>query len=565
MFKLRFSLVFILLTVAITGLSSQSPQWDWAIGAGGMGHDQVQGLAVDASGNQYITGNFYGNIEIGGCPITGNGYANVFVAKLDPMGNCLWAVSAGDTLMDRGLDIALDAEGNVCITGTYMGTVSFGGTTLSSSGSSDIFVAKLDNAGNWLWARSAGGLAETSYIPPEQSNAIATDSDGNVLISGFFTGPVSFGPFELSSYYSPEFQYFSKDMFVAKLDSSGNWLWAVASSSTGWAEGRSMITDNGGNACVVGHFGRPTTFGDDTLTSVNNDYDIFVSKLSPTGTWLWTVSASGLGQDLGADIALGPANTLYITGSFKYPISFGAIELAQQDVYRQLVAKLDSEGNWLWAVPLGGLHTQNNDAFITVDEHGNAYMTGVFWGDVPFGATTLTSAGSFDTYVAKMDPAGNLLWALRAGGPDRDYGMGIGLDDLGKARIGGFFVESATFGNTVLTGDANGGTNIFVATVGGAVPVSDAVIPAGSSSMLYPVWPNPLGKNGKLNVPARVAERETATISIYNIRGQLLASRQLSPGDQHLELNMAAHPTGVYFCRLHTSTTDMVRRFVVMK
>jgi hypothetical protein len=563
--ELRTMLLVIVCTIGISALLAQTPQWDWAIGAGGTGLDQAQSLAVDEDGYQYITGHFYGYIAIGNCALTSNGYDDVFVAKLDPTGNCIWAVSAGGTTQDQGLEIALDSNGNVCVTGIYRGTASFGSTTLTSYGSSDIFVAKLDNAGNWLWARSAGGITSTPDIAPEQCNAIATDPDANVLISGYFIGPANFGPFDLTSYYSHEFQNFSRDMFVAKLDSNGNWLWAVASVSRGWAEGRSLISDNSGNACVIGHFGWQTTFGDDTLTSVNNGYDIFVSKLSPTGTFLWTVAPSGIGQDLGADIALGPANTMYITGSYKYPLSFGTIELSQQDVYRQLVAKLDSDGNWLWAVPLGGLNTQNDDAFIAVDDAGNAYMTGVFWGSAPFGDITMTSAGDYDTYAAKMDPLGNMEWALRAGGPGHDYGKGIGLDDLGKVRIAGFFFDNSVFGSTTLEGFGGYGSDIFVATVGGGVPVSDAVAPVGTASMLYPAWPNPVSRDSMVNLKVHVAERERGTLSVYNLRGQVLYSRDLSAGEQHFELNMADSAAGVYIYRLQAGDTDSVRRFVLIR
>ncbi len=563
--ELRTLALVIVCTIGISALVAQTPQWDWAIGAGGTGHDQAQGMAVDASGNQYITGHFYGYISIGNCALTSNGYDDVFVAKLDPVGNCIWAVSAGGTSQDQGLEIALDSNGNVCVTGIYRGTASFGSSTLTSYGSSDIFVAKLDNAGNWLWARSAGGITSTPDIAPEQCNAIATDPDANVLISGYFIGPANFGPFDLTSYYSHEFQNFSRDMFVAKLDGDGNWLWAVASVSHGLAEGRSVICDTNGNVCVTGHFAWQTTFGNQTIPGTNNGYDIFVSKLSPTGTFLWTIAPSGIGQELGADIALGPANTLYITGSYKYPVTFGTIELAQQDVYRQLVAKLDSEGNWLWAVPLGGLGTQNDDAFLAVDHYGNAYMTGVFMDSAPFGNTTLTSAGEYDTYAAKMNPEGNIQWALRAGGPGHDYGKGIGLDDLGKVRIAGFFFENSVFGPTTLQGFGGYGSDLFVATVGGGVPVSDAVIPGASASMLYPAWPNPLGCDGVLNLKVHVAERESGTLSVYNLRGQVLYSRQVTAGEQHFEMYMAGRPAGVYFYRLQTGSTDTVHRFVLIR
>jgi len=561
----RAAVLYVFMVMAVTCLSSQTPQWDWAIGAGGSSHDQAHGIAVDAAGNQYVTGWFSGNISIGEYALTNNGLMDVFVAKLDPMGTCLWAVSAGGPSLDKGLEVALDDSGNILVTGVYYGTSSFGATTFTSSGPSDMFVAKLDNAGNWLWARSAGGYYSYEDIITEQSNGIATDTGGNVLISGVFCGQASFGPLSLTSYYSHEFQNFNQDMFVAKLDPDGNWLWAVGSLCTGWAEGRSLCADGNGNVCVVGHFGWQATFGDTTLASVNNGYDIFVSKLSPEGNWLWSVAANGIGQDLGADIAVGPGNTLYITGSFKHPLTFGATTLELQDVYRQLVAKLDSAGNWLWAVPLGGLGTQNDDAFVAVDEAGNAYLTGVFKDSAPFGASTLTSAGSYDAYAAKMDPTGNIQWALRAGGAGNDYGKGIGLDEIGKVRIAGFFFGSSSFGATTLPGNSDYGSDIFVASVGGGVPVYDAEAPGADGSMLCPVWPNPLRADGLLHIAAKVAERDIATISIYNIRGQMLSCRKLSPGYQQLALSMASHPTGVYFCRMQTTSRDIVRRFVIVR
>lgn len=558
-------LAVIVVMMGVCGISAQTLQWDWAIGAGGIGHDQAQGLAVDELGNQYVTGSFYGNITLGGCELNSMGGQDVFVAKLDPAGNCVWAVSAGGTENDEGYEIAQASNGNVYLTGIYRGTAGFGNTQLSSRGLSDIFVAKLDNAGNWLWARSAGGAINAPDLPAERSNGIALDSDNNVLISGYFCGPASFGPFSITSHYSVEYQNYRSDLFVSKLDTNGNWMWALASESTGFAEGRAVVCDDSGAAYVTGHFGYQTTFGDDTLTSTNFGYDIFVSKLSADGNFLWTISASGIGQDLAADIELGPGNTLYITGSFKHPMEFGTIELAEQDVYRNLVAKLDSDGNWIWAVPFGGLDTQNDDAFLALDDYGNAFLTGVFYGTVAFGNTNLTSAGSYDTYIAKMSPEGTTLWALGAGGPDHEYGKGIGLDALGKVRVAGFFFEYASFGSTTLQVNEGLASDIFIASVGGGVPVSDSVVLPESYSLLSPVWPNPLKKDGILNVNIKLADRETGTFSVYNLRGQRLLCRQLKAGEQHIELNITGNPPGLYFCRMHTEKADLIQRFVVLR
>lgn len=104
---------------------------------------------MDGSGRSYVVGWFIGNVNFGGKPIKSNGKEDIFVSKLDSSGYCLWGVSAGGTSKDWGNSIAVDNSGNSYVTGGFSGTANFGSTTLTPKGSWDIFVAKLDKNGKF--------------------------------------------------------------------------------------------------------------------------------------------------------------------------------------------------------------------------------------------------------------------------------------------------------------------------------------------------------------------------------------------------------------------------------
>ncbi|MBP7310232.1 MAG: SBBP repeat-containing protein [Candidatus Cloacimonetes bacterium] len=457
--KLMF---IILMGLCSVMLFAQTEDWLWANRAGGTSYDRGQSISIDADGNGYVTGRFQGTATFGSTTLTSSGsyYTDIFVVKLDPNGNWLWAKQAGGESDDVGYGIATDAYGNSYVTGYFRGTASFGSTTLTSSGYGDVFVAKLDTNGNWLWARQAGGTDH------DHGSGFSTDASGNCYVTGYFSGTVTFGTTTLTSSGD-------EDVFVAKLDPNGNWLWAKKAGGASYDYGNGISTDASGNCYVTGFYQWTASFGSITLTS-SGVRDIFVAKLDSNGNWLWALQAGGTGGDGGFGISTDASGNSYVTGYFMGTASFGSTTLTSSGITDIFVAKLDPNGNWLWAQQAGGTGGDIGQG-ISTDAIGNCYVTGDFSGTTSFGSTSLTSSGDKDFFVAKLDINGNWLWAKKAGGTSEDYCYGIDTDASGNSYVTGYFYETATFGSTTLT--SSGYDDIFVAKVGESVEIDDNIAP----------------------------------------------------------------------------------------
>ena len=448
---MKKTFLIVLLLFSYIFIFAQLNPWLWAKKAGGTNYDYGSGIAVDASGNSYVTGGFEGTATFGSTTLESSGSQDIFVAKLDNRGNWLWAKKAGGTDSDYGYGIAVDASGNSYVIGCfYSATATFGSTTLTGNGINNIFVTKLDSSGNWLWAKNA---RESPY---DYGHGIAVDASGNSYVTGYFSGTATFGSTTLTSSGGA-------DIFVAKLDSSGNWLWANNAGGTSDECGNGIAVDASGNSYVTGYFDSNATFGYTTLTS-NGDYDIFIAKLDSSGNWLWAKNAGGSSNDSGNGIAVDASGNSYVTGYFDSNATFGYTTLTSNGDYDIFIAKLDSSGNWLWAKNAGGSSNDSGNG-IAVDASGNSYVTGYFDSNATFGYTTLTSNGDYDIFIAKLDNCGNWLWANNAGGTSDDRGTSIAVDASRNSYVTGYFYDSATFGSTTLTSNGGYDTNIFVTKV----------------------------------------------------------------------------------------------------
>ena len=554
---MKKTFIFFILVLCSVALFAQNVDWLWAKKAGGTSYDSSSSIAVDANGNSYITGYFYGSATFGTTTLTSSGGSDIFVAKLDINGNWLWAKKAGGTDFDFGNSIAVDANGNSYVTGYFSGSANFGTTTLTSSSEyyTEIYVAKLDINGNWLWANKAGG---TGW---DYGYGIAVDANGNSYVTGAFAESAIFGTTTLTSSGG-------SDIFVAKLDSSGNWLWAKQAGGTDYDDGYGIVVDINGNSYVTGIFySSNCSFGSTTLTSSGGS-DIFVAKLDINGNWLWAKQAGGTDNDFGYGIAVDANGNSYITGGFKESATFGTTTLTSSGYYDYdiFVTKLDIDGNWLWAKQAGGTGDEGSNS-IAVDANGNSYITSGFEESVNFGTTTLTSSGYLDIFVAKIDHNGNWLWAKQAGGAIDDCGYGIAVDANGNSYVTGFFMESANFGTTTLT--SSGDRDIFVAKLGevNSISLPDII----SFSGIRSIYPNPF--NPLTTIDYEISMPADVIIEVYNNRGQLVRNFILGYKEQGSykltwegeDNNGCLCSTGIYYIRMQAGKEIYIKKAVLLK
>ncbi|MCW3085269.1 MAG: hypothetical protein JWP12_2635 [Bacteroidetes bacterium] len=227
-------------------------------------------IAVDTSGNLYITGYFAGTLSFGSYTLTALGSKDIFIAKYDATGNCLWAKRAGGSHPccysdDSGNAITTDNAGNSYITGSIVDTADFDSFTLIAS-SNDIFVAKYDVSGNALWVKQATGGSD------QEGRCIALDNSGNILIGGSYVPNVDFGGFSMHGWGN-------YDAFIAKYDNNGNFITAIKAGGPTWNEYiYGICTDNSGNTFFTGSFSFTAYFGSDTLVS-DGGYNVCTGKI----------------------------------------------------------------------------------------------------------------------------------------------------------------------------------------------------------------------------------------------------------------------------------------------
>ncbi len=410
------NIVSILVFLALAGfLGAQT--WTWAHRGGGTSYDTGEAVYTIDSGYSFVAGNFQGTSTFGTTTLTSSGNYDIYVAWLDQDGNWTYAIKAGGTGADYVKDIYADNNGNSYVTGYFTGSMVFGAITLTSAGGYDAFVAKADFFGNWLWA-VRGGSSSTSYS--DMGDGIAGDNAGNIYVTGSYSGTADFGAYTLTSASS------QPDIFVARLSGAGGWAWAVSAGGTYHDYGQGICVDRYNRIYVTGSFSLTATFG--TLSATTGDAgmlnsDAFVARINMGGTWQWVKRAGGgayiswgTGEfnDQGLAVSCDFACNVYVAGCFRETADFGATSYSSYGNCDTFVAKLDYNGNWIWAkrAGQGGVDVPRD---ITTLGGGVSFVTGNFENSATFGTHTVASAGGWDIFVAKIDSGGSWNWAFRAG------------------------------------------------------------------------------------------------------------------------------------------------------
>jgi hypothetical protein len=247
-----------------------------------------------------------------------------------------------------------------------------------------------------------------------------------------------------------------------------DWIWATGAGAPNWETGHGICTDANGNVYVVGEFGSgtPVSFGTTTLTS-HGAYDMFIVKYDSNGNVIWAKNEGGTSDDIGYHISTDTYGNIFVAGVFLSPsITFGSTTLFRSGAsgsVNTFIAKYDSNGNVLWAKSNGG-NLSDDIGGISVDLDGNVFLTGNFGLSVNFDSTILNSDGGSDIFIAKYDSSGTLLWAKSAGGTQGDGSYGIASDVSGNIYIVGYFSSSSLIWDTIILNNINPGTGIFFVT-----------------------------------------------------------------------------------------------------
>lgn len=559
---MKTKLIFIILFGVVFGFiaNSQTTTFQWAKSIGGTGSDYGYSIAIDGSGNVYTIGTFQGTTDLdpgaGIFNLISAGADDIFISKIDSSGNFIWGKGVGGASADNGKSIALDSLGNLYATGWFKDTVDFdpgaGVYNLSSSFSNDnLFILKLDGSGNFVWVKSISDTLNSYGL------SVTVDVSGNVYSAGGFEGTADFDPgagvFTLSALTG------SYDIFISKLDPSGNFIWAKNMGGVGIASANAVKTDAAGNVYSTGVFEGTVDYdpgaGVVYLTADSGSYNVFISKLDSSGNFAWAKRIGGtpLWDCLANALAIDTSGNVYSTGSFQLIADFdpgpGTYNLTAPSYGALFISKLDSSGNFVWAKSIEGTGGTDRGNAICLDSANNIYTTGLFLGTTDFdpnaGVVNLTSKGSLDIFVLKLDLSGNFIWVKQIGGNGYDQGFSIALDIYDNIYTTGIFQNTADFdsGPNVYNITATGGQDAFIHKMSPSISfdgVADDIHP--TEILIYPNLTHDLF-NVVIESPAN-----NSLIEVYNSTGVMVYKSKLTPGQTPIDL--IDHASGLYIVKI---------------
>lgn len=461
---MKFKITFILLyCIHFFAFKAHAQSVNFTVAINGSAEMKVLKTAVDAQGNIYSTGFLKGNADFDPSPtstytLDGGFYGDVFISKLSSTGTFIWAKQIIGPDVDEGKDIAIDNNGNVIVTGFFKNYADFdpGAATNNMYAGSvykEIFVLKLDSAGNYLNAFQLGGNSE------EVAYGLTTDMNNDIIITGDYSGSSFFGN---GAYFTTSSA--ASNIFVAKYNTNGLPIWAKNIGNTFYLDrGNEVITDADGNVYVTGFFNGGTADfdpGPGVYDLTTNQSTSYILKLDSAGNFVW---ARKTGGEHGTNIAVDNEKSVYVLGYYQSPSDYdpgtGVYNLPNPiSGYNSFLSKLDSNGNFVWAQTISNQGFSYNAFGLLIDPLNNIYIAGAFAQtfDFDFGidSNKLTAIGDGDIFVSKLSKNGNLIWVTGMGGPTREQGTAVALMPDGRLIVAGNFTGSVDF-------DPSANTNIL--------------------------------------------------------------------------------------------------------
>lgn len=565
--------IWMLLNVSFISINAQSVAW--AKKGGLWAYDDGYGIANDNNGNVYVAGKYEMSANFSGVVLPCQGNHDIFVAQYSPSGNLNWIRTAGGYTGDYATCVATDGN-YVYVAGEIEGdnaTIKFPGSpiTIKCKSSNDVFLAKYTVSGTLLWAREAGGW---DY---EKALGITYDNSGNVIICGAFRGASTFG-------YKTIYGSGENDIFVAKYDANGNFLWVNQAGSSKRDEAKSVKCDASGNVYIAGTYKNGCAFGSQWLYSPSTYFNMFIAKYSPAGNLQWVKTGGGTYDDVAWGIGLDNFGKIYVTGEFNATANFGGQTIWTNGSADIFVACYDANGNIQWIRKAG---SNSVDRARGIGVTGNRiYITGQYGGTAYFGPYTKYSSDNSDIFVACLDNYGTFKWVTTAGGSPDAYedlgfesGTAVCAQTNGNVYATGAMLNGATFGGSSLS--AYSRSDVFVVKILSNPNRSEEDMFAEGNgedesltgledqsqkspedySVELNIYPNP--GEGYFVMEFNSKENSQCEVTVFNSLGQIIEQKQITiPTITNLDL--AEREKGIYFVELRNSEA-LERKKIILK
>lgn len=393
---------------------------------------------VDQTGNTIIAGNIAsGTIDFDPGPGVTEISADVrsgFVAKYASDSSLIWLkeitshagpdADANPFSLNGG---ALDGDGNIYLVGTFEESATFGDTTLHSQGGDDMFVSKLDADGNFIWTAVAGAAADDRGLGVEVSG------DGHIYVAGYFRDTVSFDGHSVTSNGD-------WDGYVAQLDSTGTFQWAVSMGGAAADQARHLAIAPNGSLYVSGYILGPADIGGHQLENAGG-LDGFIASLdNESGAVSWAQRVGGSSDDRVYEIAACADNSVVATGYVGSVVNLGPFQIGSTDSRVAFVMRMNADGTFRWASATektDGVQTQAGGLDLALDAEENIYVTGSsnYTTDFdPGPAVVLDVTVNSDpvyqesAFIWKLDAEGDFVTLKHSGGKGWSKNIAIGLD-----------------------------------------------------------------------------------------------------------------------------------------
>lgn len=391
----------IIVVLAFLVVNSLGQQFDWAKCIDGTGV-VVNDIVKDAGGNNYIIGKFENTLTIGNTTLVSSGSSDIFFAKTDPFGNFLWAKKAGGPSEDFGRAITLDNIGNIYISGYFTGDAYFDGISISAYALKDLFIAKYSSANNCIWANKVGSAGD------DWTERIKFLSHGEILLTGIHGANIWFGSHYLQMGYQD-----GANGFRAIMDSSGQFSWAMTFGSSYIDKAAGVDGDLEGTYFFSGNFGQIVAGPSADNQSPTLRYRAQVGKANSSG-YLSDFYTTGSGDAFNAGVVCDSKGYVYIAGEYTETVIFDTIQISGNGAY---FAKYNQQGKIQWVKTIPGTRAKA----ITKDTRDNFYIAGDFNGTVSIGDSIFTSNGIWDFFIAMFDSTGSIKWVNKGGGVSYDF------------------------------------------------------------------------------------------------------------------------------------------------